>query len=81
MTALKSVENGAKLKRNTFQFETKTTLSIKYLGPIKVKCQSEDLFIDFVYNVNFQNDPMIVVSIANGPRPQHAPGIILVKRQ
>ena len=86
MTALKSFENGAKLKRNAFQFETKPSLSIKYLGPIKVKRQSEDSFIDFVHNVNFQNDPLIVVSIvvsrANGPWPQHAPGmIILVKRQ
>ena len=75
----------AKLKRNAFQFETKTSLSIKYLGPIKVKCQSEDLFIDFADNVNFQNDPLVVVSItvsrANGPRPQHAPGIILVNKQ
>ena len=85
MTTLKSFENGAKLKRNAFQFETKTSLSTKYLGPIKVKCQSEDSFIDFVHNVNFQNDPLIVVSIAvsraNMPRPQHAPRIILVKRQ
>ena len=35
-------------------FSLKTSLSIKYLGPIKVKCQSEDSFIDFVHNVNFQ---------------------------
>ena len=58
VTVLKSFENGAKLKPNAFQFETKTSLSIKYLGPIKVKCQSEDSFIDFVHNVNFQNDPL-----------------------
>ena len=64
VTASKSFENGAKLKRNAFQFETKTSLSIKYLGPIKVKCQSEDSFIDFVHNFNFQNDPLMVVSIA-----------------
>ena len=60
MTALRSFENGAKLfKRNDFQFETKTSSSIKFLGPIKVKCQSEDSFIDFVHNVNLQNDPLI----------------------
>ena len=85
MTALKSFENGAKLKWNAFQVETKTPLSIKYLGPIKVKCQSEDSFIDFVHNVNFQIDSLIVVlfavSRANGLRPQHAPRIILAKRQ
>ena len=52
VTALKSFENGAKLKLNAFQFETKTSLSIKYLGPIKVKCQSENSFTDFVHNVN-----------------------------
>ena len=54
----------------------------------------EDSVIDFVWrnvpprplppssrNVKFQNDPLIVVSIAvsraNGPRPKHAPRIIL----
>ena len=37
VTASKSFENGAKLEQNAFQFETKTPLSIKYLGPIKVK--------------------------------------------
>ena len=57
VTVLKSFDNGAKLKPNAFHFETKTSMSIKYLGPIKVKCQSEDSFIDFVHNVNFQNDP------------------------
>ena len=89
VTASKSFENGAKLKRNAFQSETNTSLSLKYsgaeLGPIKVKCQSEDSFIDFVHNVNFQNDPLIVVSIAvsraNVPWPQYAPWIIFVKRQ
>ena len=37
VTALKSFKNGTKLKRNAFQFEMKMLLSIKYLGPIKVK--------------------------------------------
>ena len=46
VTALKSFENGAKLKRNAFQFEN-FIVPVIYLGPIKVQCQSEDSFIDF----------------------------------